>query len=418
MKAQLISQVPLFASLPAAELAELAASLSELPVPAGAQLFREGEPGDRFYIILAGRIAIIKALGTPDEQRLALRQRGEFIGEMSLLNPDGLRMATAIAQDDAQVLELSRADFDALLIRYPQLGYAMVRELSLRLSISHNDALRDLHQKNAQLSEAYARLSKAYSDLQAAQAQLIAMRELERELQMAREIQQSLLPRTCPQLAGFDFSARMIPAHEVGGDFYDFIPFDGERAGIVIGDVAGKGMPAAIFMSLTRSLLRAEARRATSPAEALQNVNRNLLDLSDARMLVTMVYGILHAPTRTFTYARAGHEQPLVCDHSGQRVKLAQGHGLALGFFPTVICDEQTLTLPPNGALLLYTDGITDALDARDTRFGLEGLQAVVQRQYPAEASTLCEQILYAAQTHAETTPQYDDMTLVIARAP
>jgi sigma-B regulation protein RsbU (phosphoserine phosphatase) len=99
-------------------------------------------------------------------------------------------------------------------------------------------------------------------------------------------------------------------------------------------------------------------------------------------------------------------------------VKLAQGHGLALGFFPTVICDEQTLTLPPNGALLLYTDGITDALDARDTRLGLEGLQAVVQRQYPAEASTLCEQILYAAQTHAGTTPQYDDMTLVIARAP
>src|SRR2546421_644278 len=133
MDTALLKHVPLFVSLPPNELAELAASLHESRYPAGAVLFREGEHGDRFYIVLDGQIAIIKALGSDDERLLGLRGAGEFVGEMSLLSQDGLRTASVRVDGGARVLELTRADFDALLHRYPLLAYEMLRVLSTRL---------------------------------------------------------------------------------------------------------------------------------------------------------------------------------------------------------------------------------------------------------------------------------------------
>src|SRR4051812_16362076 len=248
----LLKKVPLFGSLPASALANMAASLQETTYPAGAVLFREGDHGDRFYIVLDGHIAIVKALGSDDERLLGLRGAGEFVGEMSLLSQDGLRTASVRVETDARVLELTRADFDALLHRYPLLAYEMLRVLSIRLRESHDTAIRDLHEKNA-------RLAQAYAELQAAQARIIEQETLERELRLARETQESMLPRELPRVAGFDIGARMVAARMVGGDFYDVFPLSPDRLGVVIGDVSGKGMPAALFMALVSNLLRAEA---------------------------------------------------------------------------------------------------------------------------------------------------------------
>jgi CRP-like cAMP-binding protein len=209
MDAALLKHIPLFGSLLPGELADMAASLQETCYPAGAVLFREGDYGDRFYIVLDGRIAIVKALGSDDERLLGLRGAGEFVGEMSLLSQDGLRTASVRIEVDARVLELTRADFDALLHRYPLLAYEMLRVLSIRLRESHDAAIRDLREKNA-------RLAQAYADLQAAQARIIEQETLERELRLARETQESMLPRALPRLAGFDIGARMVAARMVG----------------------------------------------------------------------------------------------------------------------------------------------------------------------------------------------------------
>jgi serine phosphatase RsbU (regulator of sigma subunit) len=215
----------------------------------------------------------------------------EFLfGEMSLLIPDGLRTASVRAHSPVKIMELSCPDFDKLLLRRPSLALELVRELSLRLRDSDNAMIRDLTDKNLELAQ-------AYQELQAAQVQLVEKEKLEHELDLAHNIQQSILPDDLALMEGFDFGARMMPARAVGGDLYDFIQLDQDTVGISIGDVSDKGVPAAIFMALYCSLLRAEALHVSSPADVLRRVNRHLLDLTDARMFVTALYGVLNRKT-------------------------------------------------------------------------------------------------------------------------
>jgi phosphoserine phosphatase RsbU/P len=411
MDTALLRHVPLFVSLPPSELADMANSLRETCYPAGTVLFHEGDHGDRFYIVLEGYIAIVKALGSDDERLLGLRGAGEFVGEMSLLSQDGLRTASVRVEEDARVLELTRADFDALLHRYPLLAYEMLRVLSIRLRESHDTAIRDLHEKNA-------RLAQAYADLQAAQARIIEQETLERELQLARETQESMLPHELPRMAGFDIGARMIAARMVGGDFYDLFPLSPHRLGVLIGDVSGKGMPAALFMALVSSLLRAEAQRSdTSPEQALRIVNRHLLSRDTRSMFVTVLYGVLCRETREFAFVRAGHEMPLLIDATGAPLTLEMGRGHVLGLFPQPKLDIQTVQLPPGGTLLLYTDGVNEAMDADGQLFGSERIVAAVQGARETSAQQLCDQIVQTLTAYRGLAAQADDITLVAVRA-
>jgi sigma-B regulation protein RsbU (phosphoserine phosphatase) len=411
MDIALLKHVPLFVSLPPAELAGMAASLHEKRYPAGAVLFREGDHGDRFYIVLDGEIAIVKALGSDDERLLGVRGAGEFVGEMSLLSQDGLRTASVRVEVDARVLELTRADFDALLHRYPLLAYEMLRVLSIRLRESHDTAIRDLHEKNA-------RLAQAYAELQAAQARIIEQETLERELRLARETQESMLPRALPHLSGFDIGAHMIAAHMVGGDFYDIFSLSPNRLGVVIGDVSGKGMPAALFMALVSNLLRAEALRGdTTPEQALRIVNRHLLSRDARSMFVTVLYGVLCRETREFAFVRAGHEMPLLLDAAGALLTPAIGRGHPLGLFPVPMLDVQTVFLPPGGTLLLYTDGVTEAMDAHNQLFGSERIIAAVRGAHQTSAQQLCDQLVQAVTIYRGAAAQADDITLLAVRA-
>jgi phosphoserine phosphatase RsbU/P len=406
-----LKNVPLFGSLPASALANMAASLQETTYPAGAVLFREGDYGDRFYILLDGQIAIVKALGSDDERLLGLRGAGEFVGEMSLLSQDGLRTASVRAESDSRVLELTRADFDALLHRFPLLAYEMLRVLSVRLRESHDTAIRDLHEKNA-------RLAQAYSDLQIAQARIIEQETLERELRLARETQESMLPRTLPRMPCFDIGARMVAARMVGGDFYDVFPLGPDRLGVVIGDVSGKGMPAALFMALVSSLLRAEALRDdTTPEQVLRIVNRHLLSRDAHSMFVTVLYGVLCRETHEFAFVRAGHEMPLLIDADGKLLTPAMGRGHVLGLFPTPMLDVQTVRLPTGGTLLLFTDGVNEAMDASSQLFGVERIVAAVRDACDLSAQQLCDQLVQDVTAYYTPAAQADDITLVAVRA-
>lgn len=402
----IIRSVPLFSNLPPDEIEALAATLTEKTYPAQTILFREGEYGNRFYIVIEGGIEIIMAMDTPDERILAVRDTGGFIGEMSLLSRDGLRTASARIQTQTRLLELTRADFDALLNRVPTFAYEMLRVLSERLDVAQNDALQELIEKNRQLS-------KAYEELKAAQAQIIEKEILDRELHQASEIQQSLLPSALPQIPGYDIGARMIPAREVGGDFYDVFPLDDDNLGLVVGDVSGKGIPAALYMAMTTRLLRSEAGYGVSPEATLHCVNEHLLDMNIKRMFVTILYGVLQQSTGEFTYVRAGHEYPLICDRGGEVLSIEKGCGQPLGFFNQPLIEVRSIRMSPGYTLAVYSDGVTEAENDREEFFGASGLETVFPGLLVESAQGMCDQLVEIIAQFSGDVPQSDDITVL-----
>jgi sigma-B regulation protein RsbU (phosphoserine phosphatase) len=348
-------------------------------------------------------------MGTADERLIGVRGAGEYIGEMSLLNPDGKRTASIRACTPVRALEITRADFDALLRRHPTMAYELTRVMSDCLTTAHNAALYEAQEKNRQLRE-------AYEELKAAQAQVIEKEKLEHELEVARQIQESMLPREMPRLAGFDFGARMVPTRAVGGDFFDFVPLDETHVGLAIADVSGKGTPAAMFMALSRSLLRAEAWRTRSPRAVLQNVNRLLLEMNDSGMFVTMLYGVLDGPARQFHWARAGHDLPIVF-RRGRQLALPEARpATPLGLVPEARLDVRRMRLHEGDALLLYTDGVTEAVDERDELFGGARLQGSLSASCGLPAQEICNRLVETVGEHRGSAAQSDDITVVALR--
>jgi serine phosphatase RsbU (regulator of sigma subunit) len=384
--------------------------LNEITYPAGTVLFHEGDQGDRMYVVLEGQIDVVKALGTPDERLIATADAGQCIGEMSLIGCERRRMASARAQTDVRLLVLTRADLNALLSRQPALAQELLRTLSTRLRVAQETAIRELREQNRLLAQAYA-------DLQSAQAQLVEQEALARELQLAREIQQRMLPCELPCLPGLDIGARMVPAQSVGGDFFDVFPLGDDALGIAIGDVVGKGIPAALLMGLTCSLLRAEARHATPPQEAFRHVNQQLLERSSEGVFVTALYGVLHRVTREFVYVRAGHALPLVYDATGDELPQPLGGGHPLGLFDTPAFDVQRTIVPRGGTLVLYTDGVTEAMNERREFFGSKRLRMTVQGAAPGSAQALCDYLVHDVIAYQGATGLTDDITVVAVRA-
>jgi phosphoserine phosphatase RsbU/P len=409
-RVSLIRATSLFGGLGEDEARELAALMSENFVAPGQVLFKEGERGDRLYMVVDGCVDIVKALGTADERLLASLAPGQFFGEMSLLDQAGLRTASVRARTAARLLSIGREDFDALLRGEPAVAFEIVRVLTLNLRNANDATISDLRQKNAELSRAYA-------ELKAAQAQIIVKEKLEQELQTAAWIQQSILPPRPPRLAGYDVAARFVPARTVGGDLYDFIPLGRGRLGIAIGDVSDKGVPAAIFMALTSSILRAEATRSASPRRVLERVNHLLLGMNEAGMFVTLLYGILDPVAALFTYARAGHELPLLLGQDGVPVSAPLGRSAPLALFEHPALDEQVLALPAGSGMVLYTDGVTDVVDSHGELFGSDRLLEAANDIARLEASqAMCDTLWARLEKHQGGTVQADDVTLVVVR--
>lgn len=401
-----LSKIPIFSTLSSPDIENLKAVFQPVALERGETLFKEGDPGDTFYLIIAGQVAIIKTLGTPEEQILATLSAGEVIGEMSILHPDGERTASVRALSAAELMRLDRADFEQLLQEHPMLGIEIVRVLSRRLRSSEDVMVADLIKKNEALAQ-------AYEELKTAQAQLVQKEKLEHELELARNIQRSILPDDLALMPGFDFGARMIPARAVGGDFYDFIPLGDDLVGVSIGDVSDKGVHAAMFMALYCSFLRAEAPYANTPADALLRVNRHLLDVNEAGMFVTSLCGVLDRRTGEFSYARAGHHTPAVVDVNGDEVPVIKGAGQLMGLFDEPILDVQTVVIAPGSTLLLYTDGMCDVFNEQEELFGEDRLRGMLSAQRGHSAQTLCDAIVVELREFQGSHDQFDDMTVV-----
>jgi sigma-B regulation protein RsbU (phosphoserine phosphatase) len=257
-------------------------------------------------------------------------------------------------------------------------------------------------------------LQSKVEELEAAQAGLAQKERLERELELARQLQQSMLPRTFPRIPGYRFAAHNLTARQVGGDFYDVIELDDHTVGVVIADVSDKGMAAALYMTLSRSLLRAEAGRARSPREVLGNVNRLLVELGEQGMFVTVFYGIIERDTYQLCYTRAGHDCPFLL-RDGQAELLA-GRGMALGLFDdsTFHLTEEFVELTPGDRLVLYTDGLTDATNPEGEFFDRRRLQSLLQDLAPLSPGDLCAGTFERLAAFQGSAAQFDDMAMVV----
>lgn len=238
---------------------------------------------------------------------------------------------------------------------------------------------------------------------------------MERELQVAREVQTSFIPRETPDIAGWDFAARWKPAREVSGDFYDFVSI-GQQLGIVIADVSDKGMPAALFMALSRSIVRASVTSTRSPAEDIERANRLLCADSTNSMFVTLFYAQLDPGTGELVYVNAGHNPPLLYRAGQDELIELTRTGMALGLFDTFDFEQRAVRLDPADFILLYTDGVSEAMDARNRMFGEERLRRILLDNRQASAEDMAEAVERALTAFAGAAAPSDDITFVIAR--
>jgi sigma-B regulation protein RsbU (phosphoserine phosphatase) len=243
---------------------------------------------------------------------------------------------------------------------------------------------------------------------------------MERELQMARKVQTSLLPASIPQAPGWEFAARWKPAREVGGDYYDFIACKDGRIGLVIADVTDKGMPAALFMASSHSIIRASFFFAASPADTIIQANRLLCDESNDGLFVTLFFAQIRPPSGEMVYVNAGHNPALLYQsrngESPGRLTPLIRTGMPLGVEPDTVYGQQKIDLLPGDFIIFYTDGVTEAINAREEEFGMERLEKTVLASRHLSAAGMIEAVVGAVSEFAGADSPFDDITVMVAR--
>jgi sigma-B regulation protein RsbU (phosphoserine phosphatase) len=244
-------------------------------------------------------------------------------------------------------------------------------------------------------------------------------RALERkkvELDAARQIQLSFLPESTPILKEFQIGAFALPALEVGGDYYDFIPINEGKWGLVIGDVSGKGFPAALFMAVSRTCIRANAMGDATASEAIIKANRILSQDSSSGMFITLFYSVLDLKNKKLRYVNAGHNPPIVLPGNGHgkggSIKLLQAKGIALGVMDDIILEEVELDLAPDDIVVFYTDGVTEAINKQEEQFGQPRLAELISLNSHLSANALVDKIKNVIMDFTHGEPQFDDFTL------
>jgi len=246
------------------------------------------------------------------------------------------------------------------------------------------------------------------SKLEAATAE---RERIESELRVAREIQRSLLPREMPADEGFDVRGLLEPAREVGGDFYDFFMADPEHVCLVIGDVSGKGVPAALFMAVTRTFLKA-SYQGGSPAAALSRLNDALAAENDSMMFVSIVFAVIHVPTGECRYANGGHPLPVMI-REGVATFLPKVRGALVGVMPDTSFEEGRVMLERGDRLFMYTDGVTEALDPDNILFGEERMCDVLRHGSALSGQEILQRMRSVVQAHTGLADQSDDLTML-----
>ena len=239
---------------------------------------------------------------------------------------------------------------------------------------------------------------------------------LQNELDVASKIQQSILPTSFPEGAGYEVYGNMAPARNVGGDFFDVILLENDKLGLAVADVSDKGVPAALFMMSSRTLLKGSAIGHSAPGDVLSEVNDLLNEDNETFMFVTVIYTVFDPATGDLIYANGGHNTPLLVRPDGSSEELPMTGGIALGVMPELEYRQNSVSLAQGDTLVLYTDGVSEAMNSGDEEFGVERLQNIFIDHPPASAREANEAILQAVSDFAGETPQSDDVTCLVLR--
>jgi predicted ester cyclase len=264
---------------------------------------------------------------------------------------------------------------------------------------------------DGRITQEWSQANTLHTTLDRLEQEMRERERVEQDLRVARRIQHALLPRNLPELEGWGIAHHYRPAREVGGDFYDFLNLNDGRVGLVIGDVSGKGIPAALVMACTQSVLRAVAQRAgITPGQALEEANEVLFTYLPPNMFVTCFYAIFDPTEGRLRYANAGHNLPC-CWHEGIATEL-RARGMPLGLMPGMGYEENERTLAPGDGMLLYSDGLIEAHDPRREMFGTPRMERFVGA-HPGGAALIDSLLAELEQFTGDEWEQEDDITLL-----
>ena len=314
-------------------------------------------------------------------------------------------LTTAAAEVDTDTLSFAPETLDPVAARRDELGTLvrvfqnMVRQVQAReeyLESMVRARTRDLQESNAQLERAKERM--------------------ESELKIAHALQGAILPKTLPDDPAYSGQALMTPAREMGGDFYDFFTLDDGRLSVVMADVSGKGVPAAFFMAIARTVMRAAAARHPTPGPCLEEVNDAICEQNPQDLFVTLFYGILDPGTGEFVYANAGHNPPFVVRRPGEVSPLPMTGGMAVGVMPGLPYNEDATTMAPGDTMFLYTDGITEAMNVDEEEFTEARLEAVLADGHALPVDAVLTNVTSAVVEFAGGAEQSDDITCIVLR--
>ncbi len=346
----------------------------------GQIIFAEGDPGQELFVILEGAVAI-SVEGKPIDQLEA----GDIFGEMALVD-DQPRSASASAASDCKVLPVDRRHFLELVGRSPEFAIQVMSTMSERLRRFLDEEVR--------------------------------RQRLEEELAIGHQVQLSLLPNALPDIPGWDFAAFYQPVGEVGGDFYDFISLADDLGclGIVIADVTGDGIPAALFMASCRTAIRAEAMRGLSPAETLRQANRLItMDVCNP-LFLGVFYATLETVSGRLVFANGGHEWPLHLRGQDGQVEPLRARGLLLGAFADLDFQERELVVAPGDVIVFFTDGLSETRDDRDRFFGTKHLIELIRANADQDAHAIAQAIIAGVERFRGARYPGDDLTLIVIR--
>lgn len=383
--------------------------------PAGVALTRQGETENTFYVLESGCAVVVRRMEDGEEQVLATLGPRQSFGEMALID-DNPRLATVKTLTESTVLEITADQFRDLLSNDPDLALHITRRVLANLRRLDHLAIEDLREKNELLQQ-------AYQELQAAQLVLVEKKRLEREMELAAEMQRNLLPAVLPSYNDFRFYSYLAPARHVGGDLFDVRPIDAENVALLIADVADKGVHAALLMAVTRTLFFQEALRSSSPRDVVYAVHNALLSIGGDNLegygmdaFVTAFYAVLNRPSGKLTYVRAAQDRPLWL-RSGEKPVPLVGDGRFLGMIDGLELQEHSITLRAGDFLLLYSDGVTDQRNEMDEPYGVERLRRALEEAAGQPNGHQLATIIRDIDDWRGRASAFDDLTMLLVQA-
>jgi len=381
----------LFKNLPRPLIETILAEGSIRTLKQGEVLLTRGEENHYLYLVISGRLRV--SLDETDSDISFLIEPGECIGEMSIIE-ERLTSAYVIAEEECRLLALTEAMFWETLLSYPAAVRNLLQMLSKRMRNHNRVTVQTLEQQ-------------------------LRYEHLQKELAAAGKIQANILPRKTPLFPHHpqvDVAAIIEPAKAVGGDFFDAFALDNHTIYIAIGDVSGKGMPAALFMVRVITLLRMGISDEATFGAVLPMVNRMLSQNNEECMFVSLFVGLLNVDTGHFTYMNGGHNRPFFARSGASFEQLDVPKSLVLGLYERSVYDVAEITLKPGDTLVLYTDGVTEATNTQHEFFEVERAAAVLNKAAKKDMTTLVKTLQTAVDEFSEGAPQADDITMLALR--